>query len=55
MTNIGELLLNIVIADKPKVLTDLSQTARSGLLLFVLGAHGDFGYRWKRQGLPHSY
>jgi len=37
MTNIGEPLINIVTANKLKVLTSLSQKARSGLLPSKVG------------------
>ena len=40
MANIGELLINLVNFDKPKMLTGLDQTVSDGLLDYVLRAQG---------------
>ena len=40
MTNICELLINIVTSDKPKMLTGLDQKVSGGLLDYVLRAQG---------------
>ena len=54
MTNICELLINIVIFNKLKVLISLGQKARSGLPFCFMGAHGQFPLPVDRQGLIHS-
>ena len=41
MTNVNELLINIVNNAKPKTLTGFSQKARSGLLSFRLREYTD--------------
>jgi hypothetical protein len=46
MTNLGELLINIVIMDKPKMLTGLNQKVSGRLPFSELGAHGDDDRRW---------
>ncbi|HAK60513.1 MAG TPA: hypothetical protein DCO77_09045 [Nitrospiraceae bacterium] len=54
MTNISELLINLVIFNKPKMLTGLDQKVGDGLLDFVLRAQGQTTSPGERQGLRYS-
>lgn len=54
MTNICELLINVVMSEKPKVLTGFNQKVRDGLRLLYLGVHGHQTSPANRQGLNHS-
>jgi len=53
-TNTCELLLNLVIFDKPKMLTGLDQKVSDGLLVCFLRAQGQKKAPGERQGLPYS-
>ncbi|PMV97168.1 hypothetical protein C1X34_20245 [Pseudomonas sp. GW456-12-10-14-TSB6] len=47
MTNISELLINLVIFNKPKMLTGWDQKVSGGLLDYVLRAQGQKHHRGK--------
>ena len=56
MVNIRELLVNVVIQDKPKVLTGLSQKGHwSGHRVSSLPCHGHPTLPADREHLTHSY
>ncbi|ECQ8983237.1 TPA: hypothetical protein G8O11_005493 [Salmonella enterica] len=54
MTNISELLINIVTNNRPKMLKGLNQKVCGWLFLSVLGIHGHDIHRWISRVYPTS-